>query len=601
MDNNPYGSYNYGLNNFGLDTNTPMQSTGNLAPNPYQSIQINDNWLTDIISSNNYNYGLNNFGIDKEIDPEYNRIRTLYLLEKMNPIKGIKFNGNIKNISSTISRTEDSNEESWFNKNKQNIGSQAGTIADTGTAIMDIAGWNKDYSGDYGYLASSLDSAYNGVANGLISSGTPWGIVAGGAMKVNGAINQAAQNIGLGTDNMTQQDAILGSNFLAPIGWINGGFGSKANTFKKDDQLLSKIGGSYQGFYNIATDAGSKSGKKYGLFSQNAKDKANAVISKAKNQQSIIQNIADEASDRFNIRNGNTVINSNRLALDMQGGYRQNLNRLAKKGMKVQKGRTIEQLIDYANQVNPRFIQRLKEPYKKPIYYDNGDYATHLLSYGSNTDESGKEHYYIYSNIQEDDNGNLKDYGDSAFNRALELNDILEVDSPEEAELFTNSGKDNDGNYYGYKLGYRDWFENFPSREFFDVKSHKQGGTVSYIEFTVDPTYIDITIDDTIDSFKNGGEINVIPEGALHARKNNMDIKGITNKGIPVISEENGKIQQHAEIERCEIILRKEVTEKLEKLRDQYNENKKDEFAIEAGKLLVDEILNNTQDNVGLI
>jgi len=36
----------------------------------------------------------------------------------MNPIKGIKFNGNIKNISSTISRTEDSNEESWFNKNK---------------------------------------------------------------------------------------------------------------------------------------------------------------------------------------------------------------------------------------------------------------------------------------------------------------------------------------------------------------------------------------------------------------------------------------------------------------------------------------------------
>jgi len=54
---------------------------------------------------------------------------------------------------------------------------------------MDIAGWNKDYSGDYGYLASSLDSAYNGVANGLISSGTPWGIVAGGAMKVNGAIN----------------------------------------------------------------------------------------------------------------------------------------------------------------------------------------------------------------------------------------------------------------------------------------------------------------------------------------------------------------------------------------------------------------------------
>lgn len=102
---------------------------------------------------------------------------------------------------------------------------------------------------------------------------------------------------------------------------------------------------------------------------------------------------------------------------------------------------------------------------------------------------------------------------------------------------------------------------------------------------------------------QEGGSINVIPEGALHARKHNMDIEGITKKGIPVVSDkENGEVEQHAEIEREEIIFRLEVTQKLEELEKKfYNEEtpqkEKDELALEAGKLLVEEILYNTQDN----
>ena len=36
---------------------------------------------------------------------------------------------------------------------------------------------------------------------------------------------------------------------------------------------------------------------------------------------------------------------------------------------------------------------------------------------------------------------------------------------------------------------------------------------------------------------KNGGQVSVIPEGALHARKNNMEGAGedFTSKGIPVV------------------------------------------------------------------
>ena len=107
--------------------------------------------------------------------------------------------------------------------------------------------------------------------------------------------------------------------------------------------------------------------------------------------------------------------------------------------------------------------------------------------------------------------------------------------------------------------------------------------------------------------FKSGGAMNVIPDGALHARKHNMDIEGITKKGIPVVSEdENGNIEQQAEIERCELLLRKSVTEHIEKLYKQYfqediTQKDKEKLELEAGKLLAEEILYNTDDKPGLI
>lgn len=87
---------------------------------------------------------------------------------------------------------------------------------------------------------------------------------------------------------------------------------------------------------------------------------------------------------------------------------------------------------------------------------------------------------------------------------------------------------------------------------------------------------------------------NVIPDGALHARLHHMDIDNITKKGIPVIDNDNN---QQAEIELNEIIFRLDVTKKLQELREKNTE----EAEIEAGKLLVDEILNNTDDRTGLI
>lgn len=113
-----------------------------------------------------------------------------------------------------------------------------------------------------------------------------------------------------------------------------------------------------------------------------------------------------------------------------------------------------------------------------------------------------------------------------------------------------------------------------------------------------------------IQHLSEGGKVmNVIPEGALHARKHNLPEEiadQVTNKGIPVITfEEDGGVIQHAEIEVNEIIFSKDTTVKLEAYYKQYNdtesEDKKTEIAIEAGKFLASEILENTDDRTGLL
>ena len=109
---------------------------------------------------------------------------------------------------------------------------------------------------------------------------------------------------------------------------------------------------------------------------------------------------------------------------------------------------------------------------------------------------------------------------------------------------------------------------------------------------------------ETVDYLKDGGQMTVIPEGALHARKNNMEGAGedFTAKGIPVVDNDG---EQVAEIERNEIIFRKEITDKMEDLYKKYNSEessaKKDDIAIEMGKIITCEIIKHTDDKTGLI
>lgn len=108
-----------------------------------------------------------------------------------------------------------------------------------------------------------------------------------------------------------------------------------------------------------------------------------------------------------------------------------------------------------------------------------------------------------------------------------------------------------------------------------------------------------LNISNDIKAFKDGGKVepNVIPDGALHARLNHMDNKDLTKKGIPVVAKDGDKLEQTAEIERNEIVFNLSVTNKLEELMRDGSAK----AALEAGKLLTEEILHNTIDNTGLI
>lgn len=121
-----------------------------------------------------------------------------------------------------------------------------------------------------------------------------------------------------------------------------------------------------------------------------------------------------------------------------------------------------------------------------------------------------------------------------------------------------------------------------------------------------------------IPEFKDGGKTeesqipeieetaqkNVIPEGALHKNKHHMEhSEGLTKKGIPVV---DGDGEQQAEIEHSEIIFTLEVTKKLEEYyeifySEESTNKEKEQAALDAGKLLVYQILENTEDRTGLI
>ena len=500
------------------------------------------------------------------------------------------------------------------------------------TAFTGIFGEKDEYQGEKGDITQSMDSIYDSIQNLAGSFGTIGQFVSLG-MGANKLLGNVANKLGAGTSGMTTTDALLGSSFLqlTPIGLVNGFGGKKTNTITKDNDLFAQMGSSYSGSNQTINDALQKSGKKYGLLSRSDMNDANQDIYEARRQQNVISNISSDATDRFNIRNSMSAINGNRRALTMQGGYDQASIRIGKSGLKIN---TIER----AKSILSKYKEQQTNQLQQGGTIDPFEY--YLESLPENQRDSTNfrvKDYWIF-------NGKPKDFKE-ARRRGMFTQDKAGLfhaksiaENPETGEIeymkasfhptrYMESdwyekgliyNEDQNGNTITIQLksgvpGYEDWkqFTNdyelvksepywkYVKRQKKEVPSHKDGGT--FIEISTE-TSIELVDPTSIPEFQNGGSINVIPDGALHARKHNMDVDGITRKGIPVVSEKDGEIEQQAEIEKEEIIFRLEVTQKLEELEkkfysDESTQEEKDECALEAGKLLVNEILYNTQDN----
>ena len=500
------------------------------------------------------------------------------------------------------------------------------------TAFTGIFGEKDEYQGEKGDITQSMDSAYDSIQN-LAESFGPIGQFVSLGMGANKLLGNVANKLGAGTSGMTTTDALLGSSFLqlTPIGLVNGFGGKKTNTITKDNDLFAQMGSSYSGSNQTINDALQKSGKKYGLLSRSDMNDANQEIYEARRQQNVISNISSDATDRFNIRNSMSAINGNRRALTMQGGYDQASIRVGKSGLKIN---TIER----AKSILSKYKEQQTNQLQQGGTIDPFEY--YLESLPENQRDSTNfrvKDYWIF-------NGKPKDFKE-ARRRGMFTQDKAGLfhaksiaENPETGEIeymkasfhptrYMESdwyekgliyNEDQNGNTITIQLkpgvpGYEDWkqFTNdyelvksepywkYRKRQKKEVPSHKDGGT--FIEISTE-TSIELVDPTSIPEFQNGGSINVIPDGALHARKHNMDVDGITRKGIPVVSEKDGEIEQQAEIEKEEIIFRLEVTQKLEELEkkfysDESTQEEKDECALEAGKLLVNEILYNTQDN----
>ena len=137
------------------------------------------------------------------------------------------------------------------------------------------------------------------------------------------------------------------------------------------------------------------------------------------------------------------------------------------------------------------------------------------------------------------------------------------------------------------------------------TKNSQKENTLDQNQFNIQKEQGGELKQEEVEAFKQGGQMNVIPEGALHARKNNMEGAGedFTAKGIPVV-DNNG--EQQAEVEKEEWTMTKELTEDVEKWYKKYYEEEtsqkdKDELAIKCGKRITEELLHNTDDRANLI
>ena len=490
-------------------------------------------------------------------------------------------------------------------------------------------------------LTSGINSTTDAISSSLMGF-SPIGTIAGGAMKLGSFMGDALSSMGIGTDQMTKADQILDSSLLkiTPFGLVNAIGAKRTQDFAANEEAIEQVGGSYGGTVSDINDAVSKAGKKYGLFSNKKRKQANKEIDAAREKQNVMTDIANEASDRRDIAVNMSDINHLNYSFNLNGGYDQRYIRAARMGDKLNRIKKLRfhktgSIIQQSINVNTKRIEDSSVAWSPVITkvveeFESGGELKWTpiitLQEGGKTEKvdgitgaAPKITFQSwYNTVPKDRLSNNYD-----LKKAFEVLPFEELEagrksSDEDLRIGKNHLRSiyqlPNGDYEFLKLG----------NEQSNPEVHFETDTYHSGENGLKDSHDLVFEKDRYfyrkkpKQFKNGGkpepldapeieetnQKNIIPEGALHAHKHHMDnADNLTKKGIPVIDNEG---EQQAEIEKNEIIFTLEVTKKLEELYSKYTDQKysqkeKDEVAIEAGKLLVKEILFNTDDRTSLI
>ena len=153
---------------------------------------------------------------------------------------------------------------------------------------------------------------------------------------------------------------------------------------------------------------------------------------------------------------------------------------------------------------------------------------------------------------------------------------------------------------YGRDLAQQN-MNRYAGTNYMDMRMGRKGMKIQSLEEIRELLKNRIVEELDIQKFAEGGSL--MPAGKLHKELSHINELGeqyedLTRKGMPVVTlDEGGSLSQVAEVERDEWIWNLEFTQQIEALWKDGSE----EAMIEAGKLLTEELLRNTDDISGII
>lgn len=311
-------------------------------------------------------------------------------------------------------------------------------------------------------VTSALDMGF-GAATGMVAMSNP---LAGGIMTGIGAVTDLARSFGLGTDQVTTEDQILDSKFLAltPLGLANSFGAKRGQTLNKGldyDKIKADMGAGYGGVMDRLATSEKYAGKKMGnLFGQ--RDRANKKVYEGNYQLAKMEKIWDKKRINEAIQGTQSDMAFNKENLRMQGGWQDGAISFGRSGMIIEPTRL-------------RMIKRITQSYKPQVYTETELSEEEVIQFKNGGSFNVIPEGSLHARLHHMENADgltkkgipvvaEKDGGELEQQAEIELNEIIfRLEVTNEIEKLMKDGSDNAAIECG-KMLVKEIFENTQDR-----------------------------------------------------------------------------------------------------------------------------------------